>query len=630
MSLGIVIMVKNEEDTIIPTLTPFVDAGIKNIFVYDTGSTDRTVKNAERYIKQTKCKGIVVKDIFVDFATSRNKALDQASEYFKDITFMLMIDAEWYLVNPFGLLKFCKEYEKDTGIVYNISVKCGSIFHHPRLFLTKGQAFFIGVVHECVEGASPNSVPQDTYLRYAPSIGGNTRSKQRWYRDLTLLLREYDEGKENIKKEEKKIELYNWDKTKGIRMNMMLKRNHEKTNTLDPRTVFYLGQTYDCLNIKDQAIKYYLERSEMAGYVEEPFMALYRVGILYQETDWDKAFKYYMMAYEKRPSRIEPLVKIAQYYKEPHIKYMYAKMACLTPYTTDGLFVEKHMYDYERWNQLGIGAWYMGYYKEGYNAVMKALKLQPNEVHLLNNLNLYQQVLGLNDKIKPKILNLILYSVDDKYDEMKDILIEHNKNHQIEHYFYCYKHDLDEDYIIKDNMLYIKGEESILPGILDKTLKAFDIFKDKEYDYIVRSNVSTIINYNQLYNFLSPGKIDYGGPLYYTGNYVDLPAGMTEDKNKIYKNCHFVSGCCIILSSKVIKMLTDNISTVQSYGLIDDVAIGIYLHNNSSQLKRQKIGNDSYSFNNKTFKPDIIMYRNKSDDRAKDVTNMKMIMNNLI
>ena len=645
MSLAIVIMVKNEEDTIVPTLKPFIEAGIKNIYIYDTGSTDKTVINAEKYMKQKKCRGVVIRDDFIDFATSRNKALDQAGTYFKDVTFMLMIDAEWYINNPQGLLDFCKQHEKDNGIVYNISVKCGSIFSHARLFRTKASAFFIGRVHECVEGASLLAVPQSTYLQYAPNTGGNARSKQRWYRDLSLLLREYDEGKETVKTD-KKILPYVWDKNKGTRVNMMLKRYHERTELLDPRTVFYLGQTYDCLNIKDQAIKYYLERSEMAGFVEEPFMALYRVGILYQETSWDKAFKYYMLAYEKRPTRIEPLVKIAQHYLEPHIKYMFAKMACSIPYTTDGLFVENYLYDYERWNQLGIGAWYMKFYEEGYEAVKKALKINPNQTHLITNYNLYKAMLGLNSK--PKIINLILYSLDEsnndceevtkdgkinctnKFAEMKDILIEHNKHHNIDHYFYCYKKDMDEDHMITDNMIYIKGNESFIPGILDKTLKALEVIYNKEYDYIIRSNISTVINYDELYKYLEAGKIDYGGPLYYISNYIDLDAGMTEEKNKKYKNCHFVSGCCVVFSKIAIKILIDNQGLINSYGLIDDVAIGIYLHlNHADNVRRQKIGNDSYSFNNKVFKPDVIMYRNKSDDRSKDVVNMKMITESL-
>lgn len=183
------------------------------------------------------------------------------------------------------------------------------------------------------------------------------------------------------------------------------------------------------------------------------------------------------------------------------------------------------------------------------------------------------------------------------------------------------------DHEIIDNVLYISGKESYIPGILEKTLEAFDIFKNEDYDYIVRSNISTVIDYKELFKYLQIGKIDYGGPLYYVGNFVDLQAGMTKEKNDKYKNHHFVSGVCIIFSKKAVELLIDNKKDVLSYGLIDDVAIGVYLH--GKNLTRKKLGENLYSFDNSTYKPGYIVYRNKTNDRNIDITNMKMIISNL-
>jgi len=232
-----------------------------------------------------------------------------------------------------------------------------------------------------------------------------------------------------------------------------------------------------------------------------------------------------------------------------------------------------------------------------------------------------------NNTAEPKILNLILYSADEKYDQMKDILTEHNKNHNIKSYFYCYKEDMTVPYEIVNNILYIQGKESYIPGILGKTLKAFDMFKDEDYDYIVRSNISTIVNYKELFRHLKIEQFDYGGPQYYEYTTVDLQTGMTKEKNDKYKNHHFVTGICIILSKKAIKLLTDNIKNVLSYELIDDVAIGVYLHN--KKLIRKKLGENGFSDENSVYKPGYIVYRNKNNDRNVDIVNMKMLIYNL-
>ena len=628
--LVIVIMVKNEQDNIVATLEPFLSGGIKNFMVYDTGSTDNTISNVKKFFDDNKLRGVVINDPFIDFASSRDRCLDACDVEFKDCKFMLMIDAEWYIHNPEGLLTHCEQYVNDNSDVHDITVTDGrSKFNHTRFIRIGGNAFFKDVVHEYMERAKVIYVPSTTYLSYKPKAN----STDRWYRDLSLLLRKYQQSKNMITN----TTPYVWDDNKGKRYNLLLKSEHEKPGGLDPRTVFYLGQTYDCLNIRNEAIKYYLERSEMGGYLEEAFMALYRIGKLYEADDWDKASKYYLLAYEKCPSRIEPLVKLAQHYLHPQIKYMYAKQACSTPQPAHGLFLETGLYEYDRWDQLAIGAWYMPSYQEGYDAVQKALKIKQLP-HLIRNNELFEKALGIkkNDDIIvnktddkpnnvdiPKILNLILYSNDEKYDQMKDILVKHNKKHNITSYFYCYKSDMTVSHEIIDNVLYIQGKESYIPGILEKTLYALDVFKNDDYDYVVRSNISTVINYYELFKYLSISKFDYGGPLYYYGNLVDLEAGMTKEKNDKYKNHHFVSGICIIFSKIAIKLLTDNKKDVLAYGLIDDVAIGVYLHDKN--LIRQKLGENLCSFDNSTYKPGYIVYRNRTNDRDIDITNMKMI-----
>src|ERR1700730_16976578 len=92
--LAIVIMVKNEVDVIIPTLQPFIDAGLQSFLVYDTGSTDGTQHMIRDHLQKSGIADAhIIEEPFIDFGTSRNKALDYAEKLFPHTTFLLMLDA---------------------------------------------------------------------------------------------------------------------------------------------------------------------------------------------------------------------------------------------------------------------------------------------------------------------------------------------------------------------------------------------------------------------------------------------------------------------------------------------------------------------------------------------------------
>lgn len=100
------------------------------------------------------------------------------------------------------------------------------------------------------------------------------------------------------------------------------------------------------------------------------------------------------------------------------------------------------------------------------------------------------------------IIILILYHDDGcNINRMKDIQESYWKTIGVKHYFYCFCENIDHD-TMEGNMIYLKGTESTMPGILDKTLRAFTFFDDTTYDYIVRTNIflhlSTIVIYTHI------------------------------------------------------------------------------------------------------------------------------------
>ena len=172
-----------------------------------------------------------------------------------------------------------------------------------------------------------------------------------------------------------------------------------------------------------------------------------------------------------------------------------------------------------------------------------------------------------------KILNLILYSDNEIYNNMKYLLTKYYKKYKnVKTIFYKFKNTIENDYQLENNILNIKGNETYIPGILDKTIKAFDYFKNdiNNYDYIIRSNISTIINFDKLENLLLNKKYDYG--LYFWKNYEEI-----ENNNIKEKIPYFASGTSILFSPKLLNFIIENKELI-NYNLIDDVSIGEFIY----------------------------------------------------
>lgn len=121
---------------------------------------------------------------------------------------------------------------------------------------------------------------------------------------------------------------------------------------------------------------------------------------------WPLALTYYLKAYCQNPNRAEPLVRIAQHYYstgENNLTYFFALKACQIPYPEEGT-EEKELYEYTRYDILGICAWYAKEYDVGEAALKKALELNPDDQHFKNNLKYY---IERKSHEHPKIVGLI-------------------------------------------------------------------------------------------------------------------------------------------------------------------------------------------------------------------------------
>lgn len=366
--LVVVLMVKDEEHVMQGTLQPYVDAGIKSYLILDTGSTDNTIAVTHQFFQEHGITDYYIEERpFVNFAVSRNHALDLAEEHFPNACFMLMVDAEWYMHNVEGLIKYCEsEVCKDTSCYFIRLFAKNLDYYLPRMMRCSKHVRYIGVVHETVDLLVDGKAPAEIWFDVYATQRGEEKSRKRWIRDRDMFLD--------------------------------FIRDHPDS----PRDMFYLAQTFSCLKDWHNSYLYYQKRSMMNGWEEENYMTWYRMGEVAEvlsleeshEVWWPRALEHYLKAHSMRPWRSEGLIRIANHYltvvKNPVIAYVFAKRAFDIPYPdTDILFVEKDFYIYHRYDLVSKTALFVGELMIGEEATRKALGVSPNTPYLYHNLSVY-------------------------------------------------------------------------------------------------------------------------------------------------------------------------------------------------------------------------------------------------
>lgn len=392
----LLMMVKNEEKRItvsFDSVKNFVDTFI----ILDTGSTDNTIPIIKEYCDKNKINLHLKEEPFVNFEVSRNVSLDFADEVIdkNNPKYILLLDCNDELKNGETLYKFVSEYK---GLCHGFHLKQNwwngnnsDTYYNMRFVKSHNQWRYKGVVHEylmCPSLEKSKNDAKDIVLKIEGPILFQDRTKdddksmKRFTRDKELLYSEY------IK------------------------------NPLEPRTLFYLAQTCGCLGHIQEAYKYYTLRIKQEGFIEEIYHSYYRLGELSKilKHPWEETLNWFLKAFS-HSQRVEPLLKIGEYYQKYNHKgeekpdfltaYMYIHMACklIFPYNQI-LFIDRRAYDYTRWNLLGIIAYYVGRYKEGKEACLKALEMENKDEDLDNLIFYLKKERELKHKIETNTMDL--------------------------------------------------------------------------------------------------------------------------------------------------------------------------------------------------------------------------------
>ena len=143
---------------------------------------------------------------------------------------------------------------------------------------------------------------------------------------------------------------------------------------------------------------------------------------------------------------------------------------------------------------------------------------------------------------EPKIIILIISSNNiEYYKNMRDIWKKYMNNHQnVSSFFIENDSSINEEIIVdkKNNIIYYKDEESYIPGILNKTIKVIDYcIKNFDFDYIYRTNLSSVVNFDKLYSYLqNNNNIDYAGHDYAKFIMSELNVNLKIKYDKIKPN----------------------------------------------------------------------------------------------
>jgi len=242
---------------------------------------------------------------------------------------------------------------------------------------------------------------------------------------------------------------------------------------------------------------------------------------------------------------------------------------------------------------------------------------------IFNNANIYDKMLELQ---KSYINNVIPNNSNNS---------NINSNININTYFVTLKEDLSEDILLIDDIIYVKGKESYT-NILYKTMKALEycIYTlNNSYDYIVRSNISTIINFNNLCIYLSALTTTnlYTGckleTLLWELQPYEISENKQNDRNK-YFGLKYFQGIGIIFSYDVVKKLLENLPYID-YDIVDDVKLGLIISELLPEVYNNidKIHLPPLSYNK--CEENSVFIRNRTQNRLIDINNMNFFINNL-
>ena len=351
-------MIVRDEETEIINFLQSVKPHIVGFFICDTGSVDTTPTLVTDFFRTTAplVPGVLEFHQWKNFAHNRNHCLQKARERMGDVcAYWLILEPDHVVVSEGGVTLPSLSL---THTSYYLQERSGkTVYSNKRLVSTKLPWKYVGAVHEYITlpeeaegGETTGTLPPGIFVFHNIVY---SKEKYERYRDL-------------------------------LEADMM-------ENPQNPRTRFYLGQTYRNLKQIDEALQQWSARIQLGGWPEEVYMSAYDIGnylyALYKErksiseetrislAPWISlpsvsisladVVRAYKAAASALPYRKEAMYKIAKLYRTELEDFegcfRFAERAHTRgPHTTRTLFEDKTIVEYQIDDELCVCGFYSG------------------------------------------------------------------------------------------------------------------------------------------------------------------------------------------------------------------------------------------------------------------------------
>ena len=335
-------IVKNETKNL-KKLFESIHEVIDYYVIHDTGSTDGTPEFIKEMMNSYDISGEIFHEEWKNFGHNRQKALESAynSDFNPDYVFIIDADEEFFYKDK----NWFKNLKKDF---YNIKRLFGSIEYYQPVLINVRNKNELGwewkaPVHNYLSSKfSKTRENVDKNMIHIKSFcsGGaksqNVSSEEKYLRDAKLLLEDLKENPNN------------------------------------PRSIFYLAQSYRDAKKPEESIKWYKKRLEVKGWTQEKYISCYNIGnLLRQLGKREEAFYYYLLSFEYDSSRYECFYEMIKYHRyKGNKKLAYSFYKQLNPLNENSgkLFLVSSIHNWKLDYEITIIAYYNNAYQEGINA----------------------------------------------------------------------------------------------------------------------------------------------------------------------------------------------------------------------------------------------------------------------
>lgn len=178
-----------------------------------------------------------------------------------------------------------------------------------------------------------------------------------------------------------------------------------------------------------------------------------------------------------------------------------------------------------------------------------------------------------------RIAHLVLYTEENAHEQammqLQRFLYDDQENVQTIYYTYSY-HVRNIEYDATERILRIPGHESYIPGILLKTWTAFEWAMQhmQPYDYLLRTNISTLMNFPLFFKALKQKPVRFGGMHTLTVGWYSPHSGIYDNS---FEGVQFPSGFAIIWNAETFAHMLSMGRPRLNLSVVDDVAIGLLM-----------------------------------------------------